>query len=125
VALEALLEEYEAALSSPVRLEVLGGARRGERERLESYFAILPYFPLEEADGQAAVRNHWALRDTGFTVPWNDVLIATLARRLNCRVYAKDVHFNSMKDVLGIELYEPGPGGSYSPAGSGSSPAGR
>ena len=35
VALEAILEEYEAALCSPVKLEVLGGARKEERGRLQ------------------------------------------------------------------------------------------
>ena len=34
VALESLLEEYEAAWCSPVRLEVMGGARKEERRGL-------------------------------------------------------------------------------------------
>jgi predicted nucleic acid-binding protein len=115
VALEALLEEYEAALSSPVRLEVLGGAHRSDRERLERYFALLPYFPIEELDWQLAVRNSWTLRDVGLAIPWNDILVASLALRRQCRVYAKDRHFEDMRDALGLELYEPGPGGSFSP----------
>jgi predicted nucleic acid-binding protein len=115
VALEALLEEYEATLSSPVRLEVLGGARRADRERLEGYFAVLPYHAIEERDWRAAERNSWALRDAGQAVPWNDILVASLALRLACRVYARDRHFDEMKTVLGLELYEPGPGGRFAP----------
>lgn len=113
VGLEGLLEEFEAALSSPARLEVLGGARRNERGRLEAYFANLPYCPIEEADWHAAARNSWTLRDAGLSLPWNDILIATLALRVQCRVYARDAHFDSMRTVLGVRLYEPGPGGSF------------
>jgi predicted nucleic acid-binding protein len=115
VTVEALLEEFEAALCGPVRLEVLGGAVPAERRRLEKYFSLLPYVPFEEADWQAAVRNSWSLRDAGETIPWNDLLVATLSLRTKIRVYAKDAHFNAMKRVLKIELYEPGPGGSFSP----------
>jgi predicted nucleic acid-binding protein len=115
VGLEGLLEEFEAALCGPARLEVLGGARRNDRENLEAYFDGLPSIPLEEADWKAAVRNGWLLRDAGYAVPWNDILIATLSIRAGCRVYARDAHFDSMKSILGIRLYEPGPGGSYSP----------
>ena len=35
VALEALLEAYEAQFCPPIRLEVLGGARKEDRRRLE------------------------------------------------------------------------------------------
>jgi predicted nucleic acid-binding protein len=118
VALEALLEEFEASLCGPVRLEVLGGARKTERRSMEAYFSLLPYQAIEEADWKMAIRHGHALRDAGLTIPWNDVLVGTLSLRLKCRVYAKDSHFESMKGVIGIDLYEPGPGGSYCPARS-------
>ena len=73
VALEGLLEEYEAVLSSPVLLEVLGGARRGEREKLRGYFDVVTYWCIEEIDWQAAVRNSWALRDAGCAIPWTSI----------------------------------------------------
>jgi predicted nucleic acid-binding protein len=113
VGLEALLEEYEAALSSPARLEVLGGAKKGERERLEAYFENLPYYPVTESDWRSAIRHSWTLRDAGLSIPWNDILTGTLSLRLRCRVYARDTHFDSMSRVLGVRLYEPGPGGTY------------
>ena len=117
VGLEALLEEYEAALTSPVRLEVLGGSRRAERQKLEGHFEQLPFYPLEEVDWKAAVRNSWSLRDAGLTIPWNDILVGTLSLRLRFRVYAMDAHFEALERVLKIELYHPGPGGRYSPDG--------
>lgn len=115
VALEAILYEYEALLCSPVRLEVLGGARRDERRQWSEYFRILPYRPTTEEDWQQAVRNGWKLRDAGHTVPWNDILIATMAVHDDIRVYAADKHFSLMETVLGIKLYTPGNGGMFVP----------
>lgn len=114
VALECLLEEYEVLLCAPVRLGVLGGCRKEERREMESGFSCLPYLQVLEKDWQAAVLNAWKLRDSGLSVPWNDVLIGTLAQRSQCRVFARDKHFESMAPVLGFDLYRPGYGGSYS-----------
>ena len=44
VALENLLEEYEAAWCGPVKLEVLGGARQQDREKLEAHLSASPIF---------------------------------------------------------------------------------
>jgi hypothetical protein len=57
----------------------------------------------------------WLLRDNGITVPWNDILIATLAKHHDVRIYSLDKHFDQMKPVLGLFLYEPGYGGLYNP----------
>ena len=116
VALEALLEEYEAGWCTPVRLEVLGGSRREERRALGGYFAVIPYRACREPDWDEAVALAWKLRDRGLTVPWLDVLIATLAIRDGVRLYALDDHFRTIADLTGLALYEPGYGGSFRPA---------
>ncbi|GAA5149545.1 hypothetical protein GCM10023213_47390 [Prosthecobacter algae] len=113
VGLKGLLDVYEAALCSPVFLEVMGGAFKHERKEMSALFSVLPYLRVKEADYVAAVRNNWKLRDAGITAPANDVLIATIAQRMMCRVYAQDKHFTAMAPVLGITLYEPGYGGSF------------
>jgi predicted nucleic acid-binding protein len=113
VALEALLEEYEAVLCSAVRLEVLGGARKEERRGLAAGFAVIPYIPVTETTWKLALENAWRLRDAGLQAPWNDVLVASLSIEQGCRVYARDKHFNLMQQVLGIQLYQAGYGGSY------------
>ncbi len=113
VGLEGLLDAYEATLCSPVMHEVLGGARKEERKQLNTDFSCLPYIRVQEADYLAAVRHTWKLRDAGITVPNSDVLIATIAVRLMCRVYAQDKHFEAMAPVLGFTLYHPGYGGTY------------
>jgi len=115
VGLENLLEEYEAAWCSPVKLEFMGGARKQDRKKLEFWFECIPYRSVEEKHWVAAKQNAWKLRDTGHTLPWNDILIATMAIDLQCRVYAKGKHFEAMTQELDLRLYHPGYGGRYMP----------
>ena len=115
VALRALLEEYEAATCSPVLLEVLGGARKEERKEMQEYFSIIPHISAGPLDWKEAVQHAWKLRDQGHHVPWNDLLIATIALRRGLRAYAKDKHFELMGREIGLPLYRPGYGGSYDP----------
>lgn len=116
VALENLLGEYEATFCGPVKLEVLGGARAREREQLEAHFSCIPYLPMTDAAWDLAKTLAWRLRDHGCVTPWNDVLIAALARDVVCRIYAVDKHFEMMRDSgAGIVLYQPGYGGAYNP----------
>lgn len=115
VGLENLLDEYEAAWCSPVKLEFMGGARLQDRKKLAFWFECIPYRPTEERHWELAKAHAWKLRDAGLTLPWNDILIATIAHEADMRVYAKDKHFESMAKVLGIRLYSPGYGGRYEP----------
>lgn len=113
VGLEGLLEEYEAAWCGPVKLEVLGGARGQDRKRLRAYFDCIPYRPMKDPDWDFATECYWRLRDAGHTVPFNDALIGALSLRWICRVYARDKHFEIMRDVIGVRLYRPGYGGRF------------
>ena len=116
LALENLLEEYEAAWCGPVKLEVLGGARKQDREQLEAHFECIPYFQMKDHAWDAAKKIAWRLRDKGCNPPWNDVLIAALSVQAECRIYSIDKHFEQMREAgAGIVLYEPGYGGNYNP----------
>ena len=116
LALEALLEEYEATWCGPIKLEVLGGTRAQDRKALEEHFSCIPYLPMRDAEWETAKNLAWRLRDKGCTVPWNDILIASLAREAECRIYSVDKHFTLMyQGGAGIKLYEPGYGGKYNP----------
>lgn len=115
LAVEALLDAYEAQWCSPIRLEVLGGARREERTRLGHWFSVIPYRPVREEDWERGVALAWRLRDGGLTVPWLDVLISAVALHDNVRLYAVDAHFREISERTGLRLYEPGYGGSYTP----------
>src|SRR5579864_4498623 len=114
LALENLLEEYEASWCGPVKLEVLGGARAQDRQPLEAHFSCIPYLPMTDTLWDAAKTLAWRLRDRGCTAPWNDILIATLSVQADCRIYALDKHFEMMRTAgAGIRLYEAGYGGKY------------
>jgi predicted nucleic acid-binding protein len=113
LAIEGLLEAYEAQWCSPVRLEVLGGARLEERALLGKRFSVIPYRPSREEDWDRAVALAWRLRGKGLTVPWLDVLIASIAMHDGVRLYAIDAHFQEIAKHSSLRLYRPGYGGSY------------
>jgi predicted nucleic acid-binding protein len=115
VGLENLLEAYEAAWCSPVKLEFMGGARKEDRKKLTFWFDCIPYRSVVESHWALAKQHAWKLRDRGLTVPWNDVLIASIAIEADLRVYANDQHFETMATLLGLRLYQPGYGGRYAP----------
>lgn len=110
-----LLEEYQAALCGPVEMEFLGGARKEERDKLKAWCNVLPYLRSDQKLWRKAADHFALVKQHGLTVPWNDLLIATIAREHKVRVYAVDKHFEALAPVLGILLYTPGYGGSYNP----------
>ncbi len=115
LAVEGLLEVYEAQWCAPVRLEVLGGARPGERRRLGQHLSVIPYRPCGEQDWDRSISLAWKLRDKGLTVPWLDVVIASLALHDGIRLFAVDEHFKKISALTGLALYEPGYGGMFRP----------
>ncbi len=115
LALEGLLDAYEAQWCTPVRVEVIGGARKEERRFLGGQFSVSPYRPVREGDWERAVSLAWHLRDGGVTVPWLDVLIAAVALHDEVRLYAVDAHFEAIARRTGLRLYRPGYGGVFTP----------
>jgi predicted nucleic acid-binding protein len=113
LAIEGLLDAYEAQWCTPIRLEVLGGARKEERTRLGHWFSVIPYRSVREEDWERAIALAWRLRDGCLNVPWRDVLIAAVALHDQVRVYAVDAHFLEISKLTGLMLYEPGYGGGY------------
>jgi len=113
LAVEGLLEAYEAQWCTPVRLEVLGGARTNERARLGKCFSVIPYRPCGEDDWDRAIALSWRLRNHGLTVPWLDVLIAAIAIHDGVRLYTIDAHFRDIAKHSNLMLYRPGYGGSF------------
>lgn len=116
LAVEGLLDVYEAQWCAPVRLEVLGGARPEERRRLGQHFSVIPYRGCDEGDWDRAISLAWTLRDKGISIPWVDVLIAAIALHDGTRLFAIDTHFQTIAALTGIALYEPGYGGTFRPA---------
>lgn len=115
LAVRGLLDAFEATFCGPVEMEFLGGARPEARERLQAWCSVVPYLRNDQKVWRQAAGHFSALREVGLTVPWNDVLIATLALQADCRVYALDKHFDAMAPILGLKLYTPGYSGSFRP----------
>jgi predicted nucleic acid-binding protein len=115
LAVRGLLDAYEATFCGPVEMEFLGGARQDERDRLQAWCAVVPYLRNDQKLWRQAAAHFSQLRGGGLTVPWNDVLVATLALNSDCRVYAVDAHFDAMAPRLGLRLYTPGYGGQFRP----------
>lgn len=113
--LRGLLDAAEAQWCSPVRLEVVGGAREQDRTGIDRFFSVIPYRRSTEKDWELAVALGWRLQERGFTFPWMDILIAAIAGRDGTRIYSIDGHFVRIAEVTGIGLYEPGDGGAYNP----------
>lgn len=118
LALKGLLDEYEAAWCSAVRLEVMGGARKEERSCLAEQFEVVPYFTIGEPEWDWAVSAAWRLRELGHQVKWNVLLIAATAVKRNLRVFAPDRHFEVLHTHLNVDLYQPGYNGLYNPGTS-------
>jgi len=60
-----------------------------------------------------AATTYAKLRSAGLTIPWNDVLIATLVLEEGCRVYSVDPHFELIAKHLKLRLYRPGYNGRF------------
>lgn len=119
LAVEGLLDAYEAQWCSPVRLKVLGGAREEERAHLGKRFSVIPFRPCREDDWDRAVDLAWRLRARGLTVPWLHVLIAAIAIHDCVRLYAIDAHFQGIVKHSDLLLYRPGDGGSFNDVNGG------
>ncbi len=113
--LRCLLEEYQAAFCGPVKLEVMGAVNKELRRATSLLFQTVPYLPMQDQIWEEAKKITWRLRDSGVTVPWNDVVIAAIALEKNCRVYSLDKHFEEISRITRMRLYLPGDNGTYNP----------
>lgn len=106
-AVAAIIIANQAATCGPIRMEVLGVARFPERRRITEDFDKLHYISNDEGIWEEAIFNAWIIRGEGYNIPWNDILIATVARRKNIGIYSLDKHFAMISEVLGLRRYIP------------------
>lgn len=116
LAVKGLLDAFECALCGPVEMEFLGGARPDEMGEIRRWFGLIPYVRNNQGIWRVAGGNFAKLKAAGLTIPWNDILIASIAMEHDLRVYhAHDRHFPLMSDKLGVRLYTPGYNGMFNP----------
>ena len=73
------------------------------------------FHKMSEQDWDRAISLAWKLRDKGLTVPWLDVVVASLALHDGIRLFAIDDHFKKIGELAGLTLYEPSYGGTFRP----------
>jgi predicted nucleic acid-binding protein len=106
---ELIADGDEVAVTEPVTMEVVAGARSGEREhdlgRLLLRFDLLRFDPVVDFD--AAARIYRACRQEGVTPRGLiDCMIASVAHRHGVALLARDADVNRIAGVVGIELDE-------------------
>lgn len=103
-------------MCGPVRLEVLGAVRREMRSIFDDNFKLVRCLEELPTDWDDAIALGRLLKDTAnLTLPWLDVLISAIALRNGVRIYTVDDHFTEISRITALKLYEPGPGGAFSP----------
>lgn len=106
---ELIATDGHIAVTEPVIMEVLAGARDNEREtdlrRLLLRFDLLQFDAA--ADFDAAVRIYRSCRGAGVTPRGMiDCMIASVARRREAVLLSHDVDFKRVARVVGIDLDE-------------------
>ena len=108
---ELIRDEGPLAVTEPVLMEVMAGARDSRREsalrRLLLSFELLPFEAA--ADFEAAARIYRRCRSVGITPRGMvDCLIASVARRHDATLLAHDADLARIARVVGIDLDEGG-----------------
>jgi hypothetical protein len=105
-----LLRRKDICICGPVLAELMHGAR-DERElaEVQSLLGGLPQLGVSEAVWGELGRNLHALRKAGLKVPFQDVLLVTVAVMHDAEVWTNDSHFPAMQQVLSkLRLFAPG-----------------
>jgi predicted nucleic acid-binding protein len=108
-----IADDGPLAVTEPVLMEVLAGARSESRERdlrrLLTRFEFLPFDAV--ADFEAAARIYRRCRSVGVTPRGMvDCMIASVAWRTGSSMLANDVDLDRVAQVVGIDLDQPGRG---------------
>lgn len=104
---DLLTSDGPLAVTEPVMMEVLAGARTDEREqdlrRLLLRFELLQFDPVADFDG--AVRIYRRCRRAGVTPRGLiDCMIASVAQRTGAALLAHDADMCRVAKVIGIEM---------------------
>lgn len=103
---QLITDDGPIAVTEPVVMEVLAGARTDARER--DLRRLLQRFHLHSVDPapdfEAAARIYRQCRQHGVTPRGLDCLIAAVAWRNNATLLAYDISLHRVADAVGIEL---------------------
>jgi predicted nucleic acid-binding protein len=108
---QQLFTTHGAAICGVTKAEVLYGARDASHYvRLEAALAGFPNVEFPESLWEVVGHNLFLLRTNGVTVPFPDVLIATLAITTDLEVWTGDQHYSLIQRILPtLKLFQPPP----------------
>ena len=99
--LSGLLTSLPVRVCGLTRTEVLAGARdAAERSRLVRLLDGFVQLPTDESVWDPVGDNLAALCRSGLTVPFQDVVLVTIAIQAGIELWARDHHFPAMQRVL-------------------------
>jgi predicted nucleic acid-binding protein len=105
--LDRLLDDDLVALAVPVRIELLGGARKEQQRTLVRLLSALPTFPPSE--GIWARMERWVLAAgrAGFHFGVGDLLVGAIAVENEGAVWSLDSDITDLQKLGFIKLYAP------------------
>jgi len=109
--LQQLFITHGAAICGVIRTEILYGARDAAHYgKLVSALASFPQIPIPEDLWDSIGRNLFLLRTNGVTVPYQDVVIATVAIQNDLELWTRDGQYMLIRNVLpGLKLFQEPP----------------
>ncbi len=101
----SLLSEDQVATTGMVLLELLGGARSEvEYQRLSDMVSALHSLPAEGSIWEKASRLAFGSRRRGITVPFTDLLIATVALESEAILLHRDRHYDALASHTSLQV---------------------
>ena len=96
-----IMSVHEVVTCGVVRAELLHGATSEKNyQQMDGALSRVPSKDLDGADWNELGRQLYQYRTGGFTVPFTDAAIASIAMKYDIPVWANDKHFDMMKSVI-------------------------
>jgi hypothetical protein len=107
----ALMQHQGAAICGVTRAEILHGARGGaRRQQLLTILDALQQVEIPSALWDEVGDLLSKLRSVGLAIPFSDAVVATVAIALGIEVWARDQHFEHMRQRLpALKLFQEPP----------------
>jgi len=98
--LEMLLIENAVCTCGVVMFEVLQGIKsEGEKNKILSILATLPYFEMTKKLWQNAAELSLSLKKNGANLPLSDIFIAAISVENDLSIYTLDNHFTQIPNL--------------------------